>query len=1055
MSYALGVDLGTTFTAAAVARDGRVEMVTLGDHTDAVPSAVVIRPDGTVLTGDAAERRAATEPELVAREVKRRLGDPMPLILGGAPYPAAVLIAHQLRDVVGVVSDREGGPPEMLTLTHPANWGPYKREQFAQIPHLAGVDNVRMLTEPEAAAAHYARNEHLAVGALVAVYDLGGGTFDATVLRTTEDGFVILGRPEGIEGLGGVDFDEAVFSHVDRTLDGTVSGLDLADARATSAAIRLRHDCVRAKEALSADTETTIPVLLPHLQTEVRLTCGEFETMIRPSIAATIASLRRALRSARVDPAQLATVLLVGGSSRIPLVARTVSAELGRPTAVDAHPKHAVALGAAALPPAHPTGPAGAAPDVAASRADTSTGPGDAAPRVLAGRYELRGLIGRGGMAEVHRALDRELGRTVAVKLLPAEHRGDAEFGGRLRDEARAAAVIDHPHVVAVYDVGFADGGEVFVVMEWVDGRTLREELRERGRLPVDEAAAVLVPVCEALAAAHERGVVHRDVNPANIMRCRDGTVKLMDFGIARVGNVEGVTGSGVVMGTAAYLSPEQVRCDPLDGRSDLYAVGCTLYELLTGQVPFRGPSAVEVASRRLHEPPVPPRELERDLSPELDAVVLRALALDPARRHQNAHELADDLRRSAAPDPVLHTEVITARGVDDDGRAGAGAPGPRRSAAGVPRRLQALLGGRQRRDAEADTGARQPHRRRLPLVIALIALIAALAGGGTAAYGALGAPVHTEPVLSPGANPFMPPVGTDTAGVTSPIDTGHTVPGDTSGLYGGTLNESTCDPDKMVAFLQAHPDRAAAWAGVEGIRVADIPSYAAGLTPLILRTDTAVTNHGFADGRATTLDSVLQAGTAVLVDDFGVPRVRCECGNPLTPPVVHQRQRFTGPSWPAFSRTNITVVQAASVVITEFVIVDVDDVGQVISRPAGSRGYLDRLRPPPAAAEPRPEPPTVTRTPPAGPPSPVLPGVASPTEQSPAQSGTTTTPSPTEPAPTGSGTTTAPSTTEQAPTQSGTTTTPSSTERAPTEGGSPTAPEVGPGGPTPTVPGQ
>jgi hypothetical protein len=241
-------------------------------------------------------------------------------------------------------------------LTHPANWGPYKLELFAQVPVLAGLGEVNLLTEPEAAAAHYARNDRLNLGSLIAVYDLGGGTFDATVLRTTEHGFEILGRPEGVEGLGGVDFDEAVFTHVDQTLDGAVSRLDPADPRATSAVIRLRNECVNAKEALSADTETSIPVLLPDLQTEVRLTRGEFERMIRPAIGATIASLRRALQSAQVDPAQLRTVLLVGGSSRIPMVAHLVSAELGCPTSVDAHPKHAIALGAAAVGAAR-TGP--------------------------------------------------------------------------------------------------------------------------------------------------------------------------------------------------------------------------------------------------------------------------------------------------------------------------------------------------------------------------------------------------------------------------------------------------------------------------------------------------------------------------------------------------------------------------------------------------------------------------------------------------------------------------------------------------------------------------
>ncbi|MEJ2887078.1 protein kinase domain-containing protein [Actinomycetospora aeridis] len=339
-------------------------------------------------------------------------------------------------------------------------------------------------------------------------------------------------------------------------------------------------------------------------------------------------------------------------------------------------------------------------------------------PRVLAERYELQGLIGRGGMAEVHRALDRELGRTVAVKILPSEYRGDAEYGGRLRDEARAAAVIDHPHVVAVHDVGFADGDEVFVVMEHVEGRTLRDELRDRGRLAPDEAASVLVAVCEALAAAHDRGVIHRDVNPGNVMRCVDGTVKLMDFGIARVADVEGFTGTGVVMGTAAYLSPEQVRCDPVDGRSDVYAVGCTLYELLTGQVPFRGPSSIEVASQRLREPPVPPREILPELSPDLDAVVLRALALEPAMRHHDARELADDLRRFAAPDTTLRTEVIT-RPAEPSGRGPA-----RRGPSGT--RPQDVP------DEGPDPGETEPWSavRRLGVALIVLAVLALLAAG-------------------------------------------------------------------------------------------------------------------------------------------------------------------------------------------------------------------------------------------------------------------------------------------------------------------------------------
>ncbi|NKQ53162.1 Hsp70 family protein [Amycolatopsis sp. K13G38] len=349
MGYGLGIDLGTTFTAAAIDRDGHAEMATLGDRTASIPSVVLLRSDGTVLVGDAADRRAAAESDRVAREFKRRLGDPTPILLGGAPQSVASLMARLLGHVVAHVSERQGESPAGIVLTHPANWGPYKRELFAQVPRLAGLGRTGLITEPEAAAAHYAAQERLDEGSVVAVYDLGGGTFDATVLRKRARGFEILGVPEGIENLGGVDFDEAVFGHVDRALDGQLSRIDPDDPNAVAAVVRLRKECVLAKEALSADTETTIPVLVPGTQTEVRLTRGEFEEMIAPSLAATIQSLRRALASARLSPAEVTAVLLVGGSSRIPLVAQLVSAELGRPVAVDIHPKNGVALGAAAL----------------------------------------------------------------------------------------------------------------------------------------------------------------------------------------------------------------------------------------------------------------------------------------------------------------------------------------------------------------------------------------------------------------------------------------------------------------------------------------------------------------------------------------------------------------------------------------------------------------------------------------------------------------------------------------------------------------------------------
>jgi molecular chaperone DnaK len=349
MGYQLGVDLGTTYTAAALYRDGRVEVVPLGDRSTVIPSVAFVRPDGEVLVGVAANRRGVLEPERVAREFKRRVGDPTPLVVGGSPYPAEALMAHLLRAVVAEVSEREGADPDGLALTHPANWGAYKLDFLRQaVAHAEVACPVTYLSEPEAAAMHYAAGERVPAGTVVAVYDLGGGTFDAAVLRRNDaGGFEVAGQPQGIERLGGVDFDAGIFAHVDQALAGAVSNLEWDDEAALQAVARLRTECVEAKEALTRDTDVVIPAVLPDRNHTVRLTRAEFEAMIRPALGETITALRRALTSADVTPQDVHAVLLVGGSSRIPLVAQMVTAALERPTAVDAHPKHAVAQGAA------------------------------------------------------------------------------------------------------------------------------------------------------------------------------------------------------------------------------------------------------------------------------------------------------------------------------------------------------------------------------------------------------------------------------------------------------------------------------------------------------------------------------------------------------------------------------------------------------------------------------------------------------------------------------------------------------------------------------------
>ena len=347
MDYALGIDLGTTFSAAATSQGDRLEIFQLGERAATIPSIIVLRADGEVLTGEAAERRALAEPTRTGREFKRRLGDPTPIILGGTPYGAEALLAHLLRSIVVRIGEQLGGPPAAIALCHPASYGEYKIDLLRQAVRQADIGPVTLLTEPEAAALHYARQERVPAGTVLAIYDFGGGTFDATILRKTEAGFEQLGRPEGMERLGGIDFDEALFERAMAVVRTAGVTLDPHDPSTLAAIARLREECRRAKEALSSDTDATIPIFLPGLQTELRLTRGEFEDMVRPRIRETIDALGRSVRSAGLALTDIDRILLVGGTSRIPLVAELVRSSTGRPVAVDAHPKHTMALGAA------------------------------------------------------------------------------------------------------------------------------------------------------------------------------------------------------------------------------------------------------------------------------------------------------------------------------------------------------------------------------------------------------------------------------------------------------------------------------------------------------------------------------------------------------------------------------------------------------------------------------------------------------------------------------------------------------------------------------------
>jgi molecular chaperone DnaK len=362
MSYLLGIDLGTTRTAAAIgrldARPGEAEIVNLGDRASAVPSVLYLGDDGSVVVGEAAERRAVSSPDHVVREFKRRIGDPTPLIVGGRPWAPEDLSARLVRWVVDRVAQREASPATRIAVTLPASWGPHKTERLGGA--LAGQGlQVSYLAEPQAAALQYASAERVEPGSRIAVYDFGGGTFDAAVVHKDGNTFKLLGRPEGVDRLGGIDFDEIVFQHVVTGMPDAFEGLDESDPAVLSAVAAIRRECVEAKEALSSDTEVSIPVLTPKAQGSVRMHRSEFEAAIRPQVEDTVDALQRAVASAGLAPQQLSAVLLVGGSSRIPLVGQLVSELLGRPVSVDADPKNTIAMGAVlSLQPA----PAGSGP---------------------------------------------------------------------------------------------------------------------------------------------------------------------------------------------------------------------------------------------------------------------------------------------------------------------------------------------------------------------------------------------------------------------------------------------------------------------------------------------------------------------------------------------------------------------------------------------------------------------------------------------------------------------------------------------------------------------
>lgn len=351
------------------------------------------------------------------------------------------------------------------------------------------------------------------------------------------------------------------------------------------------------------------------------------------------------------------------------------------------------------------------------------------ATRLLAGRYEVGELIGRGGMAEVHAAYDARLGRDVAVKILRSELARDNTFLQRFRREAKSAASLNHPSIVAVFDsgedmlleTGGADVPVPFIVMEYVKGRTLRDILHEEGPLEPMRAVRIMGQVLNALQYSHQHGIIHRDIKPANVMLDSADRAKVMDFGIARAiaDTAATMTNTSIVVGTAQYLSPEQAQGRDIDARSDLYSAGCLLYELVTGRTPFVGDSPVAIAYQHVGEPPQPPSLHAPDVPSNLDVVILHALAKDPDQRYQSGEEFAADLEAVLRREPTIAAAAAI--------EAGELAPGP------MPQVSAPIALTEQRTGAHAylAEGQPEPERRNRALPWLIAAFVVLLAGLG------------------------------------------------------------------------------------------------------------------------------------------------------------------------------------------------------------------------------------------------------------------------------------------------------------------------------------
>lgn len=581
------------------------------------------------------------------------------------------------------------------------------------------------------------------------------------------------------------------------------------------------------------------------------------------------------------------------------------------------------------------------------------------------GRYRTKRVLGSGTFATVWLAHDDELDVDVAIKVLADNWARDEDVRRRFLDEARILWRADSPHIVRIHHLDELPDGRPYFVMAYADGGSLDDRMRQRAvdrrQFTVDEAVATAVDIAAGLEATHALGVVHRDLKPSAILFQSDPSGRtekllLVDFGIAKSLATSKTTAA---TGTPHYMAPEQAE-GRVDERSDLYSAAVILYELLAGRVPYAFDSLTEVIKAQAAAPPVSISLLRPDVPEHLAAAIQRALSHDPDGRFATAAEWADAITQPAPAAGMAETmgpAEFESQLAADAAPTPEPGPGPAfgRPPPGPP-------GG----PAPAGEEPRRKRKRAiwLPITglaaVAAAAIVALVAMTGGTEPGPDIREVFLEPVASPGVDAFTasivpvvappdddgtiaaligllrPAIGSlpeidfpefnlggddavpdeeDGDGTTTTVPSAvNTISGAAPGLYGGTNLLDTCDKQQLIDFLVTEVEKGTAWAEVEGIALDDLPEYIRGLTDVILQADTRVVNHGFRDGRANPINSVLQAGTAVLIDNFGIPRVRCMCGNPLLPAVeLSVDVSIQGTAWPGFSLSKTVAVQAVT----------------------------------------------------------------------------------------------------------------------------------------------